>query len=248
MKAFLARPQAQEQGSSGGWLTADKVLAEVKAGKITEATINDNVGRILRVIVLSGIMDHPHTPGGEVDTPAQQKVARDGADGRHRAPEESRQSLLPLDADKDSFDRSHRTQRASRAHRRRRQFAGAAQVLQSRRSQGIQKRAGAGVQVTSALGVGMEGEDPAHDTAEARANDLKAATDAAAKADVAVVVVGRYNKLESEGFDVKTMDLPAGQDELIAGRRKGKSAYNRRSQHRRPGNHDEVDRHDARAA
>ena len=45
---------------------------------------------------------------------------------------------------------------------------------------------------------------------------LKAATDAAAKADVAVVVVGRYNKIESEGFDVKTMDLPAGQDELIA--------------------------------
>ncbi len=35
-------------------------------------------------------------------------------------------------------------------------------------------------------------------------------------ADVAVVIVGRYNKLESEGFDVKTMDLPAGQDELIA--------------------------------
>jgi beta-glucosidase len=28
--------------------------------------------------------------------------------------------------------------------------------------------------------------------------------------------VGRYSKLESEGFDVKTMDLPAGQDELIA--------------------------------
>jgi beta-glucosidase len=62
----------------------------------------------------------------------------------------------------------------------------------------------------------MEGEDAAHDTPEARANDLKAATDAAAKADVAIVVVGRYNKLESEGFDVKTMDLPAGQDELIA--------------------------------
>ena len=30
------------------------------------------------------------------------------------------------------------------------------------------------------------------------------------------MVVGRYNKNESEGFDVKTMDLPAGQDELIA--------------------------------
>ena len=46
--------------------------------------------------------------------------------------------------------------------------------------------------------------------------DLKAATEAASKADVAIVVVGRYNKLESEGFDVKTMDLPAGQDDLIA--------------------------------
>ncbi len=31
-----------------------------------------------------------------------------------------------------------------------------------------------------------------------------------------MVVVGRYSKLESEGFDVATMDLPAGQDELIA--------------------------------
>ena len=72
------------------------------------------------------------------------------------------------------------------------------------------------MQVTYALGVGMEGEDPAQDTPEARAKALKEAVDAAAKADVAVVVVGRYNKLESEGFDVKTMDLPAGQDELIA--------------------------------
>ena len=50
---------------------------------------------------------------------------------------------------------------------------------------------------------------------DARAMALKEAADVAAKADVAVVVVGRYNKLEGEGFDVKTMDLPAGQDELI---------------------------------
>ena len=62
----------------------------------------------------------------------------------------------------------------------------------------------------------MEGEDAAQDTPEARAKALKEATDAAAKADLAVVVVGRYSKNEGEGFDVKTMDLPAGQDELIA--------------------------------
>jgi beta-glucosidase len=39
--------------------------------------------------------------------------------------------------------------------------------------------------------------------------------DAASHAEVAVVVVGRYSKLEAESFDVKPMDLPAGQDELI---------------------------------
>jgi beta-glucosidase len=44
---------------------------------------------------------------------------------------------------------------------------------------------------------------------------LKEAADAAAQSDVAVVVVGRYEKNEREDFDVKTMDLPAGQDELI---------------------------------
>jgi beta-glucosidase len=69
--------------------------------------------------------------------------------------------------------------------------------------------------VNYALGVGMEGEDPAQDTPEARARALKDAVEAAAQSDVAVVVVGRYPKLEGESFDVKTMDLPAGQDELI---------------------------------
>ena len=42
-----------------------------------------------------------------------------------------------------------------------------------------------------ALGVGMEGDDPAQDTPEARAKALKEAAEAAANADVAVVVVGR---------------------------------------------------------
>lgn len=82
---------------------------------------------------------------------------------------------------------------------------------------GVRERAAKdGISVSYALGVGMEGEDAAQDSPEARAQALKEAADAAAKADVAIVVVGRYNKIESEGFDVKTMDLPAGQDELIA--------------------------------
>ena len=79
MRNWLALPATQEAGNGAGWLTAEKVLAEVKAGNITEATLNDNVGRILRVIFLSGIFDHPHVGGGEVNTPAQAAVALQGA-------------------------------------------------------------------------------------------------------------------------------------------------------------------------
>jgi beta-glucosidase len=213
-KAMLARPRAQEQGSSGTWLEADKVLADVKAGKISEATIDDNVSRILRVILLSGIMDLPHTALGEVDTPEQQKMARDG-ETEGIVLLKNQNSLLPLDPAK-----IHSIAVIGPNAVVARTGGGGSSLVRPKYAvsplDGIKKRAGAGVQITSALGVGMDGEDPTHDTPEARASDLKAATDAAAKADVAVVVVGRYNKNESEGFDVKTMDLPAGQDELIA--------------------------------
>ena len=52
-KAMLTSPRTIMSGNSGLWLEADKVLADVKAGKITEATIDDNVSRILRVILLA---------------------------------------------------------------------------------------------------------------------------------------------------------------------------------------------------
>jgi beta-glucosidase len=61
----------------------------------------------------------------------------------------------------------------------------------------------------------MEGEDPSKDTPGVREQLRHEALTAAAKADAAVIVVGRYAKLESEDFDIKSLDLPAGQDELI---------------------------------
>lgn len=213
-KAMLTSPRSIMSGNSGVWLEADKVLADVKAGKITEATIDDNVGRILRVIILSGIMDNPHAASGEVDTPAQQQIVREG-ETEGIVLLKNQNNLLPLDVSK-----IHSIAVIGPNALVARTGGGGSSLVRPKYAvsplQGIQKRAGTGIQVTSALGVGMEGEDPAHDTSEARAVDLKAATDAASKADIAIVVVGRYNKLESEGFDVKTMDLPAGQDELIA--------------------------------
>jgi beta-glucosidase len=80
---------------------------------------------------------------------------------------------------------------------------------------GIRQRAGSGIQVTYALGAGIPGEDPKNDTPEARNQLRKEAVAIAAKADVAVVIVGDSPAIESESFDRKTLDLPAGQDELI---------------------------------
>jgi beta-glucosidase len=80
---------------------------------------------------------------------------------------------------------------------------------------GIEDRAGNRLKVTYALGVSMEGEDLSKDSAAARTQLRNEAVAAAAKADVAVIVVGRSAKLESEDFDIKSLDLPAGQDELI---------------------------------
>ncbi|MGA9672707.1 MAG: glycoside hydrolase family 3 C-terminal domain-containing protein [Terracidiphilus sp.] len=213
MQAWLATGQTQAAGNGAGWLTADKVLAEVKAGHITEATLNVNVGHILRVIFESGIFDHPHTGGGDVDTSAQQAIARQGAtEGIVLL--KNAGSLLPLDATK-----IHSIAVIGPNAAVARTGGGGSSLVKPKYAvaplDGIKERAGQSIQITYALGVSMEKEDPTQDTPEARAKSLKEATEAAAKADVAVVVVGRYPKLEGEGFDVKTMDLPAGQDELI---------------------------------
>jgi beta-glucosidase len=213
MKAWMEKPATLAAGNSDGWLVPEKVLAEVKAGHIAEATIDDNVSRILRVIFVSGLFDHPHAAGGEVDTPAQQAVALQGAtEGIVLL--KNANSLLPLDAAK-----LHSIAVIGPNAAVARTGGGGSSLVRPKYAvtplDGIREKLGKDAEVKTALGVGMEGEDPAQDTPEARAKLLSEAVDAAAHADVAVVVVGRSSKLEAESFDVKTMDLPAGQDELI---------------------------------
>ena len=213
MQAWLATGQPVAAGNGAGWLTADKVLAEVKAGTITESTINENVTRILRVIFQSGLFDHPHPGGGEVDTPAQRAVALQGTTEGIVLLKNS-DDLLPLDPHK-----IHSIAVIGPNAAVARTGGGGSSLVKPKYAiaplDGIKERAGQSMKVTYALGVGMEREDPAQDTPEARAKSLNEAVEAASKADVAVVVVGRYPKLEGESFDVKTMDLPTGQDDLI---------------------------------
>ena len=214
MRNWMATGQPQAAGNGAGWLTADKVMAAVKAGEIKEAQLNDNVSRILRVMFEAGLFEHQHAGGGEVDTAEERAVALKGAtEGIVLLKNDG--SLLPLDAGK-----IHSIAVIGPNAAVARTGGGGSSLVKPKQAiaplDGIKERAGAGVAVSYALGVGMDGETPAQDTADARAAALKEAVDAASKADVAVVVVGRYPKLEGEGFDVKTMDLPAGQDELIA--------------------------------
>ena len=116
-----------------------------------------------------------HTAVGEVDTPEQQKIAREGAtEGIVLL--KNQNSLLPLDPTK-----IHSIAVIGPNALVARTGGGGSSLVRPKYAvsplQGIQKRAGAAIQMTSALGVGMEGEDPAHDTPDARANDLKAATE-----------------------------------------------------------------------
>jgi len=214
MRNWMATGQPQAAGNGAGWLTADKVMAAVKTGEINEARLNENVGRILRVMFEAGLFDHPHPGGGEVDTPEERAVALKGAtEGIVLL--KNTGSLLPLDAGK-----IHSIAVIGPNAAVARTGGGGSSLVKPKQAiaplDGIKERAGDGIHVRFELGVGMDGEDPKLDTPDARAKMLKDASEAAAQADVAVVVVGRYPKLEGEGFDVKTMDLPAGQDELIA--------------------------------
>jgi beta-glucosidase len=213
MKRWFSSGQPAASGNGAGWLTADKVLAAVKAGEISEATLNDNASRILRVMFEAGLFDHPHEGGGEVDTPAQKAVARQGAtEGIVLL--KNTGALLPLDATK-----IHSIAVIGPNAAVARTGGGGSSLVRPKYAisplDGIKERAGDSIHVRFEMGAGMQGENAELDTPEARSKMLQAATEAASQADVVVVVVGRYPKLEGESFDVKTMDLPAGQDELI---------------------------------
>lgn len=210
---WLKTERTIKAGNGGDWLSPEKVLAEISAGHISVAAMDDNVSRILRLLFLSGEFDHPSGPSGPIDTPEQRAVAR-------RAAAESivllknAGDLLPLDAAKiKSLAVIGPNAAVARTG------GGGSSLVRPINAvtplDGIRQRAGSGIQVTYALGAGIPGEDPRNDTPEARNQLRKEAVAIAAKADVAVVVVGDSPAIESESFDRKTLDLPAGQDELI---------------------------------
>lgn len=210
---WLKKQDTQAAGNGGRWLAPEKIMADISSGKISKTTVDENVGRILRVIFVSGQFDHPFTATGNIDTPEQRAVARKAATESIVLLKNSG-DLLPLDAAK-----IHSIAVIGPNADVARTGGGGSSLVVPKYSvsplKGIQDQAGQRIQVTYALGASMEGEDPHKDTAESREQLRAEAVKAAAKADAAIIVVGRYPKIESEDFDIKTLDLPAGQDELI---------------------------------
>lgn len=212
MKAWLARPQTQADGNGAGWLTPEKVLPAITAGQITTAAVDDNVSRMLRIMFTAGLFDKPHPGGGAVDTPEQKAVARTAA-AESIVLLKNGGDLLPVAKSIQSIAVIGPNAAVARTG------GGGSSLVRPAYSitplDGIRERAGNQVQVTYAQGVGIPGEDASKDSPSARAQLRQDAAAAAAKADAAIVVVGNAVSTESEGFDRKTLGLPAGQDELI---------------------------------
>ena len=209
MRRWLALPRTQDAGNGGGWLAEEKVLAAVASGEVKQSAVDEAVSRILRVMFTAGLFERQHEAGGQVDTPAQRAAARtaatEGAVLLKNAGE-----MLPIDGAK---TRSVAVIGPCAAVAR--TGGGGSSLVRPAYSvtplDGIKEAAGARVDVRYALGAAMEGEDAGVDAASAR----QEAVALAARSDVAVVVVGYSFRLESEGFDRASMDLPRGQDDLI---------------------------------
>jgi beta-glucosidase len=209
MRVWANKPETQRDGNGAGWLTEDKVQAAVSAGQVTQAAVDDAVRRILRVMFTAGLFDRPHTAGGDVDTPAQRQVARAAAN-ESIVLLKNDGGLLPISAEK--------TPKIAvigpNAGVARTGGGGSSLVRPSyavTALDGIREAAGPRADIVHALGAVMEGEDAGKPPREL----LDEAVAVARHSDAAIVVVGNSPKLEGEGFDRKSMDLPGGQDELI---------------------------------
>lgn len=208
MTRWMAQPSTKENGNGAGWLTEAKVMSAITSGEVKQSTVDDNVRGILRVMFTAGLFDKAHQAGGDLDTPEQRAVARKAATEsmvllRNEA------GFLPLDAKK---LKSVAVIGPSASVGRN---GGGSSLVRTRYTMtpldGIKEAAGKGVEVSYAMGAAMPGEESST-SPQALLSDAVAL---AKKSDVAVVVVGYSSKLESEGFDRVSMDLPAGQDDLI---------------------------------
>ena len=195
----------------GKFLVQELLLPAISKGQVKQAVIDDKVRRMLRAMFSIGLFDRPASEGGPVDTPEQRAIART-AEAQGIVLLKNTGAILPLMPDK---VRSIAVIGPNAAVAR---VGGGGSamvrpVYAASPLAGLRLRAGTRFSVGYALGCAMAGEET-EDSAFS-ADLIQEATSLAAVSDVAVIFVGNSLRIESEGFDRKTLELPQGQDELI---------------------------------
>jgi beta-glucosidase len=199
------------------------LLAEVKAGRLAQARIDEAVGRVLRTKFLLGLFEHPYTdPTFQPEAAADRALARKAADEAIVLLKNDRH-LLPLDPGR---LRSIAVIGPNAAVTRLGGYSGTPDRTVSI-ADGLRARLGDKVKVTTAPGCGLtvgnrgwaddviELPSPADD-----ARQIAEAARLAAAADVVVLALGQNEQLSREAWadnhlgDRLSLDLPGRQMEL----------------------------------
>jgi len=208
-----------EMGSSGPndqWYFAKPLLAAVKAGQVSEKTIDDKVRRILWLIYHTSMStDHPK---GSIATPAHGKAAYDIA-AESVVLLKNDTHLLPLNTNKiksiavigDNATRTFATGGYGSSVKVKYEITALA---------GIRSRFGKTADIKFAQG--YKANYLASNTAEQNAGydkPNKALIDEAVAlaktTDVAILCIGSNREYESENYDRKNLELPFGEQELV---------------------------------
>ncbi|MEI7908174.1 MAG: glycoside hydrolase family 3 C-terminal domain-containing protein [Verrucomicrobiota bacterium] len=191
------------------------IPAAVRAGKLTEARLNDALARVLRVRMRLGEFDpHDLVPYSKISpavicSPHHRAVALEAA-RQSIVLLENRAGFLPLDRAK--------LKRIAvigplADHLETNNYNGKADTTVTA-LQGIKDRAATGTEILYARG-GFVADKPAAKDDEAAAAELRMAVETARQADVAIVFVGTTAAIEQEGRDRHSLALPGNQEQLV---------------------------------
>ena len=181
------------------------IAAVIADGSVRQATVDESVRRVIRLMVRTGLLDKPAIPKVDaINTPAHcdsLKTAEEGSILLKNA-----NSLLPIDRTKIKSiavigPNASDTQLGGRW---------SAETFSTHIVsilQGVRAAAHDGIDVRFAQGCSRVGGTPD--------SEIQAAADLAAKSDIAIVVPGTDNNFEGEELDPPNLHLPGDQEKLI---------------------------------
>ncbi|MGF7232180.1 glycoside hydrolase family 3 C-terminal domain-containing protein, partial [Arachidicoccus sp.] len=208
-----------EMGSSGPynkWYFADPLLAAVKAGKVSEKTIDDKVRRILWVMYHTSMSaNHPE---GSIATPVHSKAVYDIA-SESIVLLKNDAHLLPLNSKKIKSiavigDNATRTFALGGYG------AGVKAKFEITALEGIKSRFGSTAEIKFAQGYKANYLASNTDAQNAGFDEpnqylIDQAVALAKTTDIAILCIGSNREYESEGHDRKNLELPFGEQALV---------------------------------